>query len=64
MKNKYIIQDWAGNVMKEKAKSGLLVDLEFNDFEDAWAYLYEKHSDLNEEQFDEQMGEFEVLERG
>jgi hypothetical protein len=52
----YIILDWAGNDLS--AHYG-----EFESFEDAWGALYEDYALLNEEDFDAQMSEFEVLEK-
>jgi hypothetical protein len=36
----YKIEDWIGNEIKQKSKSGLWIDLHFNSFEDAWEYIY------------------------
>jgi hypothetical protein len=52
---KYEIVDWAGN--DKTAYYGL-----FDSFEDAWARLYEEFDRLPEKEFDEQMGEFKVIE--
>lgn len=65
--NKFIIKDWAGNVMSENgkfysARSPWLHPKLFPDFEDAWGYLFELFDHLPEEEFDEQMGEFYVEE--
>jgi hypothetical protein len=54
---KYYIQDWAGNDKTDFYG-------EFNSFEDAWAALHENFNHLDEKSFEDQMGEFEVLERG
>lgn len=54
---KFKIFDWAGN--DKTSYYG-----EFNTFEDAWGALYEEFAHLNEEEFDDLMSEFEVLERG
>ncbi len=50
---RYIIRDWANNVCF-KGKT-------FKTFEEAWGFLYEKYDHLDEEEFDEQMGEYEVV---
>jgi hypothetical protein len=39
---KYIIEDWAGNTIKERSKSGLLITPEFETFQDGWDYIYTK----------------------
>lgn len=57
MKTKYFIQDWAGNDKTDFYG-------EFNSFEDAWGAVRENFKDLKDEDFDEQMVEFEVLKRG
>lgn len=53
--SKFIIQDWAGNVCFS-AK-------EFDSFEDAWGFIYEKFDHLDEDAFDEEMGEYSVVEK-
>lgn len=53
-KQKYHIEDWAGNLC--------FAGRTFNDFEDAWGFIYQTFDHLNEDDFNEQMGEFEVME--
>lgn len=50
------IYDWAGN--DKTSYYGT-----FKAFEDAWGALYEEFSDLSENDFDEQMGEFYVEQK-
>lgn len=54
MKNQiWIIKDWTGN--DKTAFYGT-----FDSFEDAWSALYEAFADLDENEFNEQMGEYYV----
>lgn len=67
MQGKFIIQDWAGNVLSQNKlfyppRSPWLHPKTFKYFEDAWGWLYEKFEHLNEKDFNEQMGEFYVEE--
>jgi hypothetical protein len=52
MRNKYIIQDWAGNRVFQNE--------EFRSYEDAWEYLYNQFRHLNDSDFEDQLGEFYV----
>lgn len=54
-KKKWIVKDWAGNIVK-------MPKANYPSFEDAWGALYEIHDKLPEDEFDEMMGEFEVVE--
>jgi hypothetical protein len=56
---KYIIKDWAGNVLQHAPYA---VPRKFNSFEDAWEYLYDKYSHLEDKAFDEEMSEWSVEE--
>lgn len=51
-RTKFIIQDWTGKVCFHGK--------EFAYFEDAWGFIYEFHRDLNEKDFEDQMGEYYV----
>lgn len=53
---KYIVRDWAGNILDFYG--------EFETFEDAWASIYDNFRDLDEKEFDDQMGEFFVEQKG
>ena len=49
MKTKFIIQDWAGNILDFKGKfklPQLAVPMDFKSFDDAWVYIY-SHIDEN-----------------
>lgn len=49
MKNKFIIEDWAGNILDFKGKfklPQLAVPMEFDSFDDAWEYI---DSNINED---------------
>jgi len=62
---RFVIKDWAGNVLKEKTKSGLLVDLEFKSFDDAVDHLHAKFSYIEDEnEFNDEIGEFYVDQVG
>lgn len=50
---KYAIYDWAGNNKTDYYGT-------FDSFEDAWDALYTEFSDLDDDAFEEQMGEFFV----
>lgn len=50
------IYDWASNDVTNHFGVN-----SFNTFEDAWGAIYEVFEHLGEKEFDEQMGEFEVL---
>lgn len=52
----YIVKDWTGKKINFYG--------EFEHFEDAWGAIRENFSHLNEEDFDEQMGEFYVEIKG
>ena len=52
--DKYIVYDWAGNLMNFG---------QFDDFEDAWGFIYEKFDHLSEQAFDEEMQEYQVLNK-
>ena len=54
--NKFIIKDWTGKVCFHGKT--------FDDFEGAWGYVRAQYEDLDEEEFDEQMGEYHVEEVG
>lgn len=68
MAKQFRIEDWAGNILEENGRfypprspwvnRGKL----FPSFEDAWGHLYEKFDHLPEDEFNEQMGEFYVME--
>jgi len=51
----FMIKDWAGNICFNGQ--------EFEDFEDAWGFVYEFYRYLDEDEFDERMSEFEVVEK-
>ena len=53
---KYIIQDWAGNVMFNQ--------IEFETFEDAWSYVYEKFEYLSDSEAEEQYQDIYVEQKG
>ncbi len=53
-RQKFIIEDWAGNICFNGRK--------FKTFEDAWGFLYDFYRDLPDHEFDEQMGEYYVEE--
>ena len=55
-KKKYEIIDWASNEM--------FGGKQFDSFEEAWGFLYEKFDHLPEKEFNEEMGEYEVVEVG
>ena len=55
---KYIIQDWAGNEIREKTASGLLITPEFKTFEDGWDYIRTRF--LNEQDWED----LYVVEKG
>lgn len=57
MSPKFYIQDWAGNDKSDYYG-------EFNSFEDAWGALYAEFSHLSDADYDAQLSEFYVLERG
>ena len=49
---KYIIKDWAGNVLDYTGVFKLpefAVPMEFDDFEDAWGFLYETFPNVDED---------------
>jgi len=51
---KYIIKDWAGNVLNFKGRFQLpcfSVAMEFDDFESGWSWIYEKFP--SQENFDD-----------
>jgi hypothetical protein len=52
--SKYIIKDWAGNVC--------FGGREFDHFDDASEYLDEQLSDLPDDQYEEERGEFAIVE--
>ncbi len=54
-KKRFIIQDWAGNHCFQQH--------DFASFENAWGFLYEKYEALSEKDFDEQMGEYYVVQK-
>jgi hypothetical protein len=49
---KYAVYDWTGRRMTYYG--------EFESYEDAWGRIYEEFEDLDEKEFEEQMGEFYV----
>lgn len=55
MKTKYRIIDWAGNDLTSYYGT-------FDSFEDAWGAIYERFEHLSDEDLDEQLGEFEVID--
>lgn len=62
-KQRFIIEDWAGNVLDFKGLfklPQLAVAMEFDDFESGWEYIYEKFpGDTDDGAFDD----FYVMER-
>lgn len=54
MKTKFVIYDWAGNEMFN-GKS-------FKTFEDGWDYLYELFPGTDDDDQEEELGEFQVLQ--
>lgn len=57
MKAKFYIIDWAGN--DKTSYYG-----EFDSFEDAWGRLYEEFQHLEGKDYDDQLSEFYVTQRG
>lgn len=53
---KFYIIDWAGNDKTDYFS-------QFNSFEAAWERLYYEFRNLPETEYEEQLGEFEVMER-
>lgn len=51
----FIIQDWTGKVCFHGK--------EFEGFEEAWGYIYDQYRHLPENEFNEQMGEYYVIEK-
>lgn len=49
---KYVIKDWAGNICWG--------GIEFDSFEDAWSYMYEKYEHLSDEEAAEEFEEYHV----
>lgn len=48
---KYIIEDWAGNVLSHKGFFGpsyLVTPMQFVSFEDGWSWIYENIKDEDE----------------
>lgn len=59
------IQDWAGNILNYKGvfeRPYHAVAKTFNSFDDATSWLYEQLGELSDEQLDEALGEYYVLE--
>jgi hypothetical protein len=52
--SKYIIKDWADNACFQGRQ--------FDNFDDAWGYIYELYDGLSENEFDAQMGEYWVMQ--
>lgn len=48
----YIIKDWAGNVKFSQT---------FESFDDAWEFLMTQFTDLPDNEFEETLGEYEVV---
>ena len=64
-RKKFIVKDWAGNILCYDGKfrrPDFAVAKEFNYFDEAWGFLYEKYDHLSEKDFNEQMEEFHVDE--
>lgn len=57
MKNKYFIQDWAGN--DKSPYYG-----EFESVEDAFDALFEEFKELDDDALEDAIGEFYIEERG
>lgn len=53
MRTKYRVYDWAGNDLSDFYPDQ-------DSFEDSWGLIYERFDSLPEDEFDEQMSEFEV----
>jgi len=52
----YIIKDWASNVLNYKGRFErpcFAVPMTFESFDDAWAWLYNAHSDSDENCMDD-----------
>lgn len=48
MKNQYLIQDWAGNILNHKGyfqPKNLAVPMTFDSFDDGWSWIYENVDD-------------------
>lgn len=56
MKARWIIYDWAGNHCFQYK--------EFKTFEDAWEFLMEQYEHLEGKEFDEQLGDYYVEQKG
>lgn len=53
---KFIIKDWAGNILNFKGKFDLptfAVPMKFNSFDDAWEYIYEHFNECESQTYDD-----------
>lgn len=59
------IEDWAGNILNYKGlfeRPCFAVAMSFNSFDDAWVWIYDQLDGMSDDEFDDECGEYYVLE--